>query len=95
MTTAIYGPSDPADTTRTVRLARQLQTVLDVMRDEQWRTLAAIASEAHAPEASISARLRDLRNQHHYRVERRHVVNGLYQYRVLPPEPWLESGRLF
>ena len=44
-----------------IRLNRQQQRVFDVMKDGQWRTLADIAALTGDPEASVSARLRDLR----------------------------------
>jgi hypothetical protein len=44
-----------------VRLNRQQRLVFEIMRDGKWRTLAEIAALARAPEASVSARLRDLR----------------------------------
>lgn len=71
------------------RLAKQQQTVRDVMLDGEWRTLRLIAQITGAPEASVSARLRDLRKAG-YLVERKYIKNGLHQYRVLkapPPEP--------
>lgn len=52
----------------------QLSTVLDVMRDGGRRTLREIAARIgnDTPEASISARLRDIRKMG-YRVERTRV----------------------
>lgn len=43
------------------RLSEQTRRVYDVMRDGQWHSLAGIAAISGAPEASVSARLRDLR----------------------------------
>lgn len=43
------------------RLNKQTAAVFAIVRDGQWRTLAQIAAAADAPEASVSARLRDLR----------------------------------
>jgi hypothetical protein len=67
------------------RLNRQLMAVWMVVRDERWRTLAQIADETGEPEASISARLRDFRKPHIMgaTVERRHVKQGLWEYRVI------------
>ena len=70
------------------RLTKQLERVLRLMRDEQWRTLAEIGFEVgSASEAGVSARLRDLRKAKHggYTVERRRVpgARGLHQYRLL------------
>lgn len=68
------------------RLGAQLSAVRDLMRDGSWRTLGQIAEATGFPEASLSARLRDLRKPDFgsLRVEKRRVPggNGLYEYRV-------------
>ena len=71
------------------RLSRQARVVFDLMQDGKWRTLADIAARTKEPEASISARLRDLRKERNgsYRVEREYLAGGIWQYRVLPPLP--------
>lgn len=74
-----------------VRLFAQLDRVWSVVQDGAWRTLAEIAQacgEPTIPEASISARLRDLRKPKFGRreVERRRrgePDRGLHEYRVL------------
>lgn len=43
------------------RLGEQLLRVIDAMEDGNWRTLREIANLTDDPEASISARLRDVR----------------------------------
>ena len=67
------------------RLKGQLLRVWDVMKDGQWRTLREIANKTNDPEASISAQLRHLRKErfgsHH--IEREHINNGLYRYRLI------------
>lgn len=70
------------------RLGKELGRVWAVMRDGQWRTLAQLAQAVGAPEASVSARLRDLRKERfgNHVVERRYVTKGLHAYRVLPKE---------
>lgn len=70
------------------RLNRQALAVYDLMRDGQWRTLPQIAGLTGEPEASISARLRDLRKPRfgEYIVERRYLSDGMWAYRVLPPD---------
>lgn len=70
------------------RLGEQMMAVLSVMADGKWRTLASIASETNAPEASVSARLRDLRKPRFggYTVNREYVRRGLYQYQLLVHE---------
>ena len=67
-----------------VRLSGQMLKVRNLMADGQWRTLAHIASEVGAPEASVSARLRDLRKPKFggYAVERARMGSGLHYYRV-------------
>jgi DNA-binding transcriptional regulator GbsR (MarR family) len=69
------------------RLARLLLRVYTFMRDGEWRTLAAIAEATGGSEASVSARLRDLRKYRFgaYVVERRRVTpaeRGLFEYRL-------------
>jgi hypothetical protein len=71
------------------RLGGHLARVYAVMRDGRWRTLGELAELVGASEAGVSARLRDLRNEK-FRVvfpnggvERRRVVGGLYEYRLL------------
>ena len=78
------GTIDPAQDE--ARLTAQLQAVQAVMADGRWRTLRCIARRVNAPEASVSARLRDLRKERFgsWDVERRRVTRGqgLYEYRV-------------
>jgi hypothetical protein len=69
------------------RLRRQLNSVRTLMWDEQWRTLSQIALGLGYPEASISARLRDLRKPKFggYVVERKRATDqsGLFLYRLV------------
>jgi hypothetical protein len=62
----------------------QLTKVRDLMLDGQWRSLIEIAAATGSPQASVSARLRDLRKAKFggYTVERRLLSPGLYEYRV-------------
>lgn len=71
------------------RLTSQLDRVRDLMADGRWWTLKQVAANLSASEASVSARLRDLRKPRFgaYQVERRYVGKGLWQYRVLPQVP--------
>ena len=68
------------------RLAAQLVAVRDLMLDGEWRTLADIERETSAPQASVSARLRDLRKRKFgaflVSVGRVPGVSGLWRYRV-------------
>ena len=88
----IEGPRDGetfVDERDLLRLNRQARTVFVIMRDGNWRTLGQIADMTGEPEASVSARLRDLRNPRFggFQVDREYVEKGLWQYRVLPPKP--------
>lgn len=70
------------------RLGAQAQRVLDLMLDSRWRTLAEIAEQTHDPEASVSARLRDLRKPGFgsHIIDRRHrgdPTHGQYEYRLV------------
>jgi hypothetical protein len=67
------------------RLKGQLLRIWDVMKDGQWRTLREIANKTNDPEASISAQLRHLRKERFgsHQIEREHITNGLYRYRLI------------
>jgi len=62
----------------------QLAKVRSLMLDGQWRSLIEIAAATESPQASVSARLRDLRKAKFggYTVERRVLARGLFEYRV-------------
>ncbi len=67
------------------RLSNQLDKVRGLMKQNHglWQTLAFISAVVDAPEASVSARLRDLRREG-LTIERRYVRRGLWEYRVAP-----------
>ncbi len=66
------------------RLKKQLVAVRQYMADHEWHTLYALSLMTGAPEASVSARLRDLRKSKYggHIIERRHIGNGLWEYRL-------------
>lgn len=68
-----------------LRLAAQHQRVLAYMSDGKWWTLRLLAEATGDPEASISARIRDLRKPKFggYQVVREYVERGLYRYRLV------------
>jgi hypothetical protein len=70
------------------RLSAQFLRVKAVMSDGQWRSLAELSEATKSPEASVSARLRDLRKPRHgcRIVERKRITRGLFHYRLLPVE---------
>jgi hypothetical protein len=70
------------------RLSGQLKRVYLLMLDGQWGTLRGIAAEVLAPEASVSARLRDLKKPKFggFNIERKRIDdggNGLHVYRMV------------
>lgn len=70
-----------------LRLNEQTRLVAAAMADGKWRTLAEIEKLTRAPQASVSARLRDLRKQRFglSDVERRRrgeETRGLHEYRL-------------
>ncbi len=69
------------------RLKTQLGRVLDVMECGEWKTLGEIAKVTCDPQASISARLRDLRKPKFgsYVIDRRNrgpKEDGLFEYKL-------------
>jgi hypothetical protein len=66
------------------RLTAQIGRVWKAMHDGEWRTLEQIADITGDPTPSISAQLRHLRKKKFgsHTVERRHIGEGLYEYRV-------------
>lgn len=68
------------------RLTSQICRVWNCMVDGKWRTLKEIADLIDAPESSVSAQLRHLRKSRFgaHEVEREHIKNGLFKYRVIP-----------
>jgi len=74
------------------RLTRLLGRVWALMIDGRWRTLAEIQRAAGGTEASVSARLRDLRKDRFgaYKVRRRRRgpgKSGLWEYYLSPERP--------
>ena len=65
------------------RLATLQARVTAAMSDGQWWTLRELATSTRGSEASVSARLRDLRKLGRT-VERRHLGRGLWAYRLTP-----------
>lgn len=69
------------------RLARQMADVTACMTDGRWHTLAEIAEATGHPEASVSARIRDLRKSRwgNRTVQRRFdSPSSLWRYRLVP-----------
>jgi hypothetical protein len=78
-----------------VRAKSQLDLVWQMMSDRQWHTLAELAEHANCPQASASARLRDLRKPEFGGrcVERQYFDRGLFRYRIVEA-PAAGAGRI-
>lgn len=66
------------------RLTGQLWAVYNFVKDGNWHSLQEIAEAIKEPVPSVSTRLRDLRKKRFgsHTIERRHVKNGLHEYRL-------------
>jgi|2_EtaG_2_1085320.scaffolds.fasta_scaffold28548_1 hypothetical protein len=68
------------------RLNKQARAIYDCMANGTWWTLSGLRHFTGHPEASISARIRDLRKQRFggFRVERRRQREGggIWEYRL-------------
>jgi biotin operon repressor len=76
------------DALDTNRLRRQLDQVRTLLLSEyRWHTLAEIRTKTGIPEASASARLRDLRKEKFggYTIERQRRSAGTFEYRMARP----------
>jgi hypothetical protein len=69
-----------------VRLGKQLEDVFVFLdTNKGWWTLSHIRGNTGYPEASISARIRDLRKAKFggHEIPRRYVKRGLWEYRLV------------
>ena len=67
------------------RLTGQLGKVQEAMSEGWWWSLEALAKKTGAPEASVSARVRDLRKAKFggFEIERQRTDSGLWLYRMV------------
>lgn len=89
MTSAPYGGATFDTLLDLARLNAQSRRVAELMVDGAWRTLREVAEDTGDPEASISARLRDLRkpkNGGHTVERRRRAGAGTHEYRLVLAE---------
>jgi len=85
-----WTPPDPADfkgaTFDSVRdgdrLNAQCKRVFDVMIRGEWETLAGLSAKTGDPQASVSARIRDLR-RFGFHIDKEYVQRGLWRYRMV------------
>jgi hypothetical protein len=66
------------------RLATQHTRILEAMQSGGWWTLRELSAATGAPEASVSARIRDLKKTRFgsHKIESQYVRRGLWQYRM-------------
>lgn len=67
------------------RIDTLLGKVLWALESGQWLTLRELQTQCGGSEAGISARLRELRNKHHYTINKRRRGEpgaGLWEYRM-------------
>jgi predicted transcriptional regulator len=78
-----------------LRFKQQVVRVAAYMADSQWRSLRAIAAALNLPVQSVSARLRDLRKERYgtHEVERRPLMKGVYEYRLIPNSEEMDRYR--
>ena len=73
-----------------IRLTGQLLRVYQAMHDQEWHTLSQLSMRAEGSEASVSARLRDLRKEKFgdFVVQRKRSEKsrGLWYYRLVLPK---------
>lgn len=77
------------------RLSTLLARVHARMTDGNWHTLADLARTCHGSEASVSARLRDLRKDRfgaHDIRRRRTDTDGLFEYAMLSNKPLADAS---
>ena len=67
------------------RLTGQIQRIYSELQSGDWFTLRDLAEKTGAPEASVSAQLRNLRKERfgNHNIEKKHLGNGLYTYRLI------------
>jgi hypothetical protein len=66
------------------RLGKQMTAVLGALGEGGWWTLEGLSRATGAPEASVSARIRDLKKARFgsHKIESQYVRRGLWQYRM-------------
>lgn len=65
------------------RLDTSAERIFAVLKDKQWHCLRELADAGQCEPQTASARVRDLRKPEHghWRVDRRHVERGKFEYR--------------
>jgi|TARA_B100000586_G_scaffold265245_1_gene236684 hypothetical protein len=67
------------------RLTTQLGKIYNLLNTGRWFTLRQLADLIKAPEASVSARIRDLRKPKfgEHNIEHERLSNGVWRYRMV------------
>jgi len=85
MSQHIFDGSDYKPSRDNDRLTNQLQKIWAIVKNGKWFTLRDISKATGYTEASISAQLRHLWKDRLglHEIEKNHLGNGLYEYRVI------------
>jgi len=77
-----------------LRLKTLQERVFAIMSSGDWYTLSTLAARTGGAEASVSARLRDLRKPRwgEHTVVRDRYGDGIYRYRLIPNGPLLDGS---
>ena len=82
---SVYFDGESYDRNRgKARLSTLMSRVKAIMWSGNWFTLRTLAEQCKGAEASVSARIRDLRKERFggYEVERKHLLDGVWVYRL-------------
>ena len=84
----IFDGSDYVHERDSKRLGTQLEQIRDFMEGREYLTLQEISDATGHPHASVSAQLRNLRKQRFggRTIDKKHISNGLYSYKLMPKE---------
>ena len=79
------------------RLSKQQEKIFELMKDGEWRTLRHIAYATNAPEASVSAQLRNFRKPKfgNHTLEKDYKGDGLYYYQLIVNTEDPRQAKLF
>lgn len=59
---------------------KDIEVIKNILLDYQWHTLEELNRRSGIPEATISARIRELKRI--FNIEKRQIKNGKWEYRI-------------
>ena len=77
------------------RLDTQIAKVYRMMKRSSWTSLAVLSTQCDCSEASVSARLRDLRKPQWggHDIDKKRMEGGLWAYKMTSDKPLLDGKR--